>query len=70
MLMDRDGSNLQSIFPIEGDIGLEPTEIIWAYDGSQIGILYQNDIWIIDPDNGASQPITADHQTSAFDWSQ
>jgi len=70
MVMDRDGSNLQSIFPAEGEMGLEPAEIIWAYDGSRIGTLYQNDLWVIDLASGQAHCITADHQTSAFDWSQ
>jgi hypothetical protein len=70
VLMDRDGSNQQSIFPIEGEMGLEPGEIIWAPDGKQIATIYQNNLWVIDLNLGLPHRITADGQTIAFDWSK
>jgi hypothetical protein len=70
LVMDRDGSNQQSIFPPLGELGLEPGKIVWAPDGSHIATLYQNNLWVIDPGLRIKQRITADGQTTAFDWSQ
>jgi hypothetical protein len=70
LVMDRDGSNIQSIFPPIGELGLEPGKIIWAPDGKQIATLYQNNLWVIDPILGITQRTTADGQTIAFDWNQ
>jgi len=69
-VMDRDGSNIQSIFPPTGELGLEPGKIIWSPDGRQIATLYQNNLWVIDPILGITQRVTADGSTIAFDWSQ
>ena len=69
-VMDLDASNKKSIFPSQGEMGLEPGKIVWAADGSQVGLIYQNDLWVINPALGLMQRITADGQTIAFDWSQ
>jgi hypothetical protein len=69
-VMDLDASNQKSIFPSQGEMGLEPGKIVWAADGSQVGLIYQNDLWVINPALGLMQRITADGQTIAFDWSQ
>ncbi len=70
VMMDRDGSNQKTIFPTEGDVGLEPGRIIWAPDGSHIATIYQDNLWVIDLGLGLTQRITADGQTIAFDWSK
>lgn len=70
IVMDRDGSNPLTLFPPEGEVGLEPGPILWAPDGSRIALLYRNNLWIIDPSNLITQPLTSEGQTIAFDWSQ
>jgi hypothetical protein len=70
VVMDSDGSNPQSIFPAEGEMGLEPGEMIWAPDGSRIAVLYQNNLWLIDLGMDLAQRITADEQTIAFNWGE
>jgi Tol biopolymer transport system component len=69
MLMDHDGSNQIRLFPPEGDGGLQPGSITWAPDGSRTALIYENNLWIIDPIKLISQPITSESQTTAFDWS-
>lgn len=69
-LMDHDSSNRKIIFPAEGEMGMEPVKIVWAFDGTWIATIYQNNLWIIDPDSGLIQRITTDGQTNAFDWSR
>ena len=68
--MDHDGSNRKIIFPTEGEMGMEPAKIMWAFDGTWIAAIYQNDLWMIGPESGLIQRITTDSQTNAFDWSR
>jgi hypothetical protein len=70
IVMDRDGSNPLTLFPSEGEVGLEPGPILWAPNGSRIALLYRKNLWIIDPLNLITQPLTSGGQTTAFDWSQ
>jgi Tol biopolymer transport system component len=68
VLMDHDGSNRRDVFPPQGEVGLEPGQILWSPDGSRLAILYQGDLWIIDSERELLQRMSADGQTSAFDW--
>jgi resuscitation-promoting factor RpfB len=68
VVMDRDGSNKSRVFPAEGELGLHPGKLMWSPDGDQIALLYMQDLWIVDPDTGFAQQVTADGQTLAFDW--
>jgi len=68
VVMDLDGSNQMTLFPPKGEMGLEPGPISWAPDGSRIALIYQNNLWIIDPVKLITQPITAEGQTTAFEW--
>lgn len=70
MIMDRDGSNRKSIFPPEGEPGMEPGTIRWSPNGERLALLYKMDLWLIDPESGQSQRLTADGQTQNFDWKQ
>jgi hypothetical protein len=69
VLLDQDGSNKRTVFPPEWEPGMEPGSILWAPDASRIAFIYQNNLWILDPQNVITQPVTAEGQTSAFDWS-
>jgi hypothetical protein len=71
MISDRDGSNLQALFPAEGETGLSPSdtgEIKWSPDGSQIALIYDGNLWIIDATTGQGQQLTGDGQVTAVDW--
>jgi len=73
-IMDRDGSNQKSIFPLEGAVGLDPQHVAWSPDnvGSNsnyaIALIYNGNIWIIDAGSGVAQQITGDGLTSRIDW--
>lgn len=74
MIMDRDGSNRRTIFPQEGTPGLDPQRVVWSPPGENnqgdlsIAVIYQGNIWLIDPRNGQAQQITGDGLTVRIDW--
>lgn len=70
-VMDRDGSNLRPIFPAAGEPGIEPGSLpAWSPDGRLIAIIYQGNLWLIDPLSGESQPLTGDGLTKLVEWSR
>lgn len=72
-VMDRDGSNRRSIFPQEGSTGLKPQQIVWSPRiGSNatmvIAIIYNDNIWFVDPLKNQSNPVTGDGLAARIDW--
>jgi Tol biopolymer transport system component len=71
MMADRDGSNLRALFPPEGETGLSPQdtgEVKWSPDGSQIALIYEGNLWIVDVATGQGSQLTGDGQVTAVDW--
>ena len=73
MVMDRDGSNRQLLFPKEG-AGLEPQQVVWSPEpmdgqtGYALAVLHQDNLWLVDASGGAAWQITGDALTSRVDW--
>lgn len=68
-VMDRDGSNKRTIFPVEGQIGIAPPiEYVWSPSGKQIAVLYLGDVYLVDLDGGQVQQLTGDGQCAQLDW--
>jgi hypothetical protein len=73
MLMDRDGSNRELLFPPEGSLGLTPQEVQWeplveAGSNRYLAFLYQGNIYLFDLLNHETFQITGDGSTTAIDW--
>jgi Tol biopolymer transport system component len=71
MVADRDGSNRTAVFPPEGEPGLSAAEAggaDWSPDGSQIALIYEGNLWIIDLAARQGQQLTGDGQVTAIDW--
>jgi hypothetical protein len=80
VVMDRDGSNRQVLFPPAGAPGLEPQEIVWSPDplagapgedgneGYLVAVIYQNNLWLVDPNSGEAWQLTGDGLVSRLDW--
>ena len=68
ILMDRDGSNQRALFPPPGEVGLAPQRIAWSPAADRLAVLYRGDLWLVDVEAGAGQPVTGDGQTLALDW--
>jgi hypothetical protein len=72
--MDRDGSNKLQLFPPEGSEGIQPQDLIWSAGELEdsgnlaIGVIFQQDLWIIDSITGEAWQITGDGITSRIDW--
>lgn len=73
-IIDRDGSNQKSLFPEEGEVGLNPQRVVWSPDNIAgegdyaIALIYNGNIWLIFPGNGVAQQVTGDGLTSRIDW--
>lgn len=76
MTVDRDGSNRKQLFPDPGLPGIEAQSGwgAWApfdYESSSdliLAIIYQGNIWFIDPESGESWQITGDGRVNRIDW--
>jgi Tol biopolymer transport system component len=71
MVADRDGSNLTAVFPSEGEPGLSAAEagaVEWSPDGTQLALIYEGNLWIIDLAARQGQQLTGDGQVTAIDW--
>jgi hypothetical protein len=72
--MDRDGSNKFILFPPEGSEGLQPQKMVWSPDVFEangnyaIGLIYQQNLWLVDSMTGEAWQITGDGLTSRIDW--
>lgn len=73
VIMDRDGSNRQTIFPSEDLSGIEPQTPVWApfspsVNAKYVSLLFQGNIWLIDTLSKLSQQITGDGLIERVDW--
>ncbi|MDI6768218.1 MAG: G5 domain-containing protein [Anaerolineales bacterium] len=73
VVMDRDGSNRQRLFPAPGLTGLDPQTPLWAPEaipgqGDFLAVLYQGNLWLVDAASGQAQQITGDGSLSRIDW--
>lgn len=69
--MDRDGSNRREVFPDSGSAGLDPQQVVWSPQKSQlplITLIYQGNLYLVDPLTNQSHQITGDGLTSRIDW--
>jgi hypothetical protein len=75
MVMNSDGTNQHSLFPVEGQPGIAPLTqtLAWAprildNGGDYIGVIYEGNLWIVDAASGQSQQVTGDGLTTNIDW--
>lgn len=73
LVMDRDGSNQATIFPPEGQPGLDPQTVVWQpghYESDilWIGFIYQGNLWLVNPRTQQAQQITGDGSIMRLDW--
>ncbi|NIW44012.1 MAG: hypothetical protein GWN30_04350, partial [Gammaproteobacteria bacterium] len=76
MTVDRDGSNKDRVFPAEGLPGIDAQSGwgAWSpydYESTSdliLAIIYQGNIWFIDPISGEEWQITGDGRINRIDW--
>lgn len=73
VVADRDGSNARVVFPPPDRPGIRAPDpedgIVWSPTGRQIALIYQNNLWIIEPRTGQAYQITSSGQASRPRWS-
>lgn len=75
-VMDRDGSNQEILFPPLDRPGLQPSSGWGAWSprpGLESGyyplaVIYEGDIWILEPETGFAWQVTGDGRVQALDW--
>ncbi len=67
-LMDRDGSDRRLVFPTDEEIGLTYPEIAWSPDETQIVVVYQENLYLIDVTDGDVHQLTANGGVTAVQW--
>ncbi len=72
LVMNADGSNPQTVFPLEGGGYLSPQKIRWApvteQDQTWLSFIYQGNIWLVNPFTGIYNQITSDQSITGFIW--
>jgi hypothetical protein len=74
MLIDRDGSNENQIFPDSDSSGIDPQKVEWSPCNEELsqpcymGIVYQGNIWLINDVDYTSAQITGDGLITKIDW--
>jgi hypothetical protein len=77
VVMDRDGSNRQVLFPSEGKTGLKPQPITWSpaplegWGGRTDGVMaviYQGNLWLVHAASAEAMQITGDGLSSRVSW--
>lgn len=71
-VMDRDGSNARLVFPPEDQPGLSASEttVAWSPDGRLLAVIYEGNLWLVDPDTGITQQLTGDGLSEHLAWSR
>jgi hypothetical protein len=69
-VMDRDGSNARLIFPPEDQPGLAASEtsVAWSPDGRLLAVIYEGNLWLVEPDTGLTQQLTGDGLSEHPEW--
>jgi hypothetical protein len=74
VVADRDGSNARVIFPQPEQPGLTAQgyaqDFVWSPDGTQIALIYQGDLWIVDVETGVAHRLTLDGAASKPVWTR
>jgi resuscitation-promoting factor RpfB len=67
-ILDQDGSNLTSLFPPPGAVGLDPNPITFSPDNNSILFIRGQDLWLLDISTREEFQLTSTGQITAFDW--
>ncbi|MBN1888517.1 MAG: G5 domain-containing protein [Thermoflexales bacterium] len=76
-VMDRDGSNRTRLFPNVGVPGMEGspslkglTDLAWSPNASQLVVVYQGNLYIVDVPGGKAQQLTVEGNVKLVQWAK
>jgi WD40 repeat protein len=67
-IMDRDGSNRQTLFPPEGEIGLEYPDFAWGPEGDRLVIVYQGNLYLVHLTGEKLHQLTDEGSVTTVRW--
>lgn len=67
-IMDRDGSNRDKLFPLKGEKGLSIPQVAWSPEGDHLIMVYEDNLYLLDPADGQLQQLTGDGFSSQPRW--
>jgi hypothetical protein len=72
MIMNADGSDPKTVFPLEGSGYITPQKVCWApvhlKNDAWISFIYQGNLWLVNPFTGIYNQITIDQSITDFIW--
>jgi hypothetical protein len=76
VIIDRDGSNQRIVFPPQDQSGIEPSRGWGAWspipsvnsESYPLAVIYEGNIWILDPDKDNYWQVTGDGGVQRLDW--
>lgn len=71
MIMDRDGSNQQKYYPVEGIQGLSPQMLHWSPlwpEDHLLAAIAQGNLILLDTISGSIKQVTGDNSISKINW--
>lgn len=69
-VMDRDGSNVQRLFPPEGLMGLIAPEVAWSPAGDAVLVEYEGNLYRVSVPDGSLKQLTSDGASSHPRWAR
>ena len=67
-VMNVDGSSKQRIFPEQGEVGIVNPQAVWSGDGSQILVLQEGNIYLVNAGGKGAVQLTGDGGGTAVRW--
>jgi len=67
-VMDRDGSDARSLFPLDRERGLRPQPVAWSPQADQIVCIFDGDLLLVNVSDGVILPLTGDRINSNPVW--
>ena len=57
------------VFPPEGQPGLSANQVVsWSPDGRLLAVVYDGNLWLVNPDTGQTQQLTGDGLATTPRW--
>ena len=69
-VVDRDGSNATTLFPLHGEEGLETPQLAWSPWGDELVMLRDGNVYLLNLASGALRQLTVDGGSTHPQWAK